>query len=172
LASRLDAVETWKQFAEEAPETEGVFRRRLDATGLGLLATLRRDGFPRISPVEPLVHGGQIWLGMMSRSTKSLDLARDPRCSLHSATADKDVKEGDAKLWGTARAVTDEAVIANYLSGWREVSEFDPSEAPGGFDLWQIELTGASALQLGADGEHLRITVWKPGTPERVVERR
>lgn len=165
-------MKTWTQFEQEAPETEGVFRRRLEKTGLGLLATLRRDGFPRISPVEPLLHGGELWLGMMGGSTKSRDLARDPRCCLHSATEDKNVAEGDAKLWGRARAVTDEAVIADYLSGWKTVSEFDPSEVPGGFDLWQIELTGASTVQLGADGQHLRITVWTPGEPERVVERR
>jgi hypothetical protein len=163
---------TWTQFEKEAPETEGVFRRRLEATGLGLLATLRRDGFPRISPLEPLVHGGEIWLGMMPGSTKSRDLQRDPRCCLHSATEDKDVKEGDAKVWGEGRSVTDPSAIAGYLAGWKTVSEFDPSEAPGGFDLWQLDLTGASAVQLGADGQHLRITVWTPGQPERVVERR
>jgi len=163
---------TWTQFEEEAPETEAVFRRRLEKSGLGLLATLRRDGFPRISPLEPLLHGGEIWLGMMPGSTKSIDLARDPRCCLHSATDDKDVKDGDAKLWAEGRAVTDPAVIADYLSGWKTVSEFDPSEVPGGFDLWKLDLTGASAVQLGTDGQHLRITVWTPGKPERVVERR
>ena len=42
--------------AEEAPLIAEVFVRRHAATGnLCLLATLRSDGYPRVSPVEPRI---------------------------------------------------------------------------------------------------------------------
>lgn len=162
---------TWQQFEEEAPETEAVFRRRLEKTGMALLATLRRDGFPRISPLEPGLRDGELWLGMMGGSTKSLDLQRDPRCCLHSATEDKDLGDGDAKLWGRAVVVTDAAERRTFAQDVQDESGHD-IDAGSGFDLFRFELTGASAIQLGADKEHLRITAWTPGSPERIIERR
>jgi Pyridoxamine 5'-phosphate oxidase len=163
---------TWKEFEAEAPETEAVFRRRLEKTGMGLLATLRRDGFPRISPLEPALRDGELLLGMMGASTKSRDLQRDPRCCLHSATEDKNVADGDAKLWGRAVQITDPDALRRFAGHVKDETGYDVDSQPSGFDLFRLELTGASAIQLGADGQHLRITAWTPGDPERVIERR
>lgn len=163
---------TFDELAAAAPETAEVFRRRLAATGLALLATLRADGFPRISPFEAVIADGDLWLGSMPGSTKSADLRREPRCCVHSATEDKDVKDGDAKLWGRAVEVTSDDDRRRYAAAVREASGYDLDEAPGGFDLFRIDITAASALQVGADGEHLRITRWKAGGREEVVERR
>ena len=103
---------TWTEFATEAPEIADLAEKRLAATGLMMLATIRADGFPRISPMEPVLaddrlalHDGRLWLGMMVDSTKSRDLVRDGRFSLHTATADKTVSHGDVKLWGVATQV-------------------------------------------------------------------
>ncbi len=163
---------TWSEFADAAPETAGIFLRRLEATGMGLLATVRLDGSPRISPLEPGVHDGNLWLGMMGGSTKSRDLQRDPRCCLHSATEDKELKQGDAKLWGRAVQVTDPAELSAFARRVQEQSGFDVEAQPSGFELFWLDVTSASAVQLGADGEHLRITAWEAGGKERVIERR
>lgn len=162
---------TWTQFEEEAPETEAVFRRRLEKTGLALLATIRRDGSPRISPLEPGLRDGELWLGMMGGSTKSRDLERDPRCCLHSATEDKNVADGDAKLWGRAVAVTDVEERRRFAQVVQDESGQDIEAMPSGFDLFRFEPTGASAIQLGDDGQHLRITAWTAGSPERIIKR-
>lgn len=161
----------WKLLETEAPETAAVFRRRLDATGLGLLATIRADGSPRISPLEPLVHDGDVWLGMMPGSLKGADLRRDPRCCLHTATADKDVTDGDAKVWARAVLVTEPADRAAYGAALHDATGHDV-EGFGDFDLFRLDLTGASSLVLGEGGDHLRITTWHPGSPETVTERR
>jgi hypothetical protein len=47
-----------------------------------MLATLRSDGFPRISPMEPRIFEDQLWLPGMPGNTKFRDLARDPRFCL------------------------------------------------------------------------------------------
>ena len=54
-----------------------------------MLGTLRRDGSPRVSPIEVAFHDGRLYVGMMPGSTKSLDVERDPRVSLVTAIADK-----------------------------------------------------------------------------------
>jgi hypothetical protein len=43
----------WEQFARAAPELAAVARSSFVTTRLALLGTLRSDGFPRISPIEP-----------------------------------------------------------------------------------------------------------------------
>lgn len=162
----------WSQFTAEAPETEAVFRRRVTATGLGLLATLRADGFPRISPLEPLIGDDRVWLGMMPGSTKTTDLQRDPRLCLHTATADKEVADGDAKLWGRGVLVgQDDDDRRTYAKAFQAATGHDVEAMPGGFDLYWVELTSASSLVLGDDGQHLRITTWKPGAPETITKR-
>ena len=161
---------TWSQFTDEAPETEAVLRRRIEATGLALLATLRADGAPRISPLEPLLADDRLWLGMMPGSTKVADLQRDPRLCLHTATADKDVADGDAKVFGRAVAA-DDASRGAYATAFEAATGHDVTAMPGGFDLFWVELTGASSLVLGDDHKHLRITTWKPGAPETITKR-
>src|ERR687886_3125309 len=101
----------WKDVASSAPELAALVRARFEATGLGLLATLRRDGSPRISGIEPLFTDDELWLGMMPESRKADDLLRDPRFALHSATEDKQVTHGDARLSGRAVLVEDQATI-------------------------------------------------------------
>ena len=85
---------TWQEFAQQDPELAALGQERLDRHGLVMVATLRKNGFPRISPVEPLFFNGQLYLGMMWRSQKALDLLRDPRCSIHNAVSDRHATEG------------------------------------------------------------------------------
>ena len=43
-----------------------------------LVGTIRKDGTPRISPNEPDFAVGRLFVSMMWRSKKALDLLRDP----------------------------------------------------------------------------------------------
>jgi len=161
-------VTSWAEFAAEAPRIAAVFTRRHRATGhLCLLATLRTDGYPRISPMEPHVFADRLWLPGMPDTTKFRDLVRDPRFCLHSATVDTQVSDGDAKLWGLAHVVSDRAVREQFVESLREDTGLDLRGER--FDLFDTDLTGASAV--GLDDDHLNITVWKPGEPERVVQK-
>ena len=82
----------WSDFARQAPRIAEVFVRRHKATGnLCFLATLRSDGYPRISPMEPRIFEGRLVLVGMPNTLKFRDLARDPRFSLHTATVDTHV---------------------------------------------------------------------------------
>jgi len=166
---------TWTEFSEEAPEIAGLAERRLVATGLMMLATLRRDGFPRISPVEPVIaadrlvlHDGNLWIGMMAESTKSRDLQRDGRCGLHTATADKTVSQGDVKLWGNATMVTDHGTLARFSDDIFESVGY--RFEVGSFDAFDVDLMGASSVSVADDVMYVK--TWKPGKGVTVVEKR
>lgn len=160
---------TWSQFTEEAPSIAALFQRRHQATGnLCMLATLRADGSPRISPIEPMIFDGMLVLAGMPNTRKFDDLARDPRFCLHTATVDTMVTEGDAKLFGTVTDVKDETVHADFARKLFDDSGFDIRGQK--FDHFYVaDLTGASTVETKDD--HLDITVWKPGAGETVVRK-
>ena len=157
----------WKDVASAAPELAQLVRKRFEATGLGLLATLRRDGAPRISGIEPLFTDDELWLGMMPGSRKAEDLLRDARFALHSATVDKQVTEGDARVSGRAVLVEDEANKAAFRTAFRDHTGSDIP--PGDFTLFRADVSELSTIQPG--GDHLNIDHWREGQPARRVER-
>ena len=140
---------SFAELSAAAPDLAAALQRRFDAVGLAFLATLRRDGSPRITGIETT--------GMMPRSRKAEDLLRDPRCALHVASTDKNVKEGDAKLAGRALEVTDAEVKARFPA------------PPGEFHLFRLDITEASFLQPA--GDHLAIDVWTEAGGLRRVDR-
>ena len=160
---------TWQEFAAAAPRIAEIFVRRHAAAGsLCMLATLRADGFPRISPMEPRFFEGTLWIGGMPGTAKFRDLVADPRFALHTATVDTQVTDGDAKVWGTVEDVHDEALHTRFA---------DALYAETGFDLrgqkfdhfFATHLVGAAAVEVG--GGHMDVTVWRNGGPERVVRK-
>lgn len=157
----------WEDFAEEAPRIAEVFARRHAATGnLCLLATLRSDGYPRISPMEPSIFEGQLVLVGMPNTTKFRDLGRDPRFCLHTATVDPYVGEGDAKVWGEAQNLQDEHLHERFAA--KVFDDGGPDLRGQDLDPFYVaDLTSASSIEF-ADGQ-LRVTIWKPGEGERVV---
>ena len=69
----------WNALTREAPRIAEVLVRRHTATGnLCFLATLRSDGSPRISPMEPRIFEGRLVLVGMPNTTKFRDLAQRP----------------------------------------------------------------------------------------------
>lgn len=156
-------MSSWQEVEKAAPELAAAVRERFEAHGLGLVATLRRDGGPRICGIEPLFARGDLWLGMMPESLKAADLRRDPRLALHSATVDKDVTAGDARITGRAEEVADSARRDAYLAALREATGFEP-DALG---LFRVEVTELSFV-LPKDNT-LTISSWREGAGVRVV---
>ena len=157
---------SWAEVEVAAPELAARARARFETTGLGLLATVRKDGSPRICPIEPLFALGEVWLGMMDGARKLADLRRDGRLALHAATIDKRVAEGDAKLAGRALEVTDPALFRSYQDHFRSVN----GEVPEGpFPLFRVDLHELSFLAVG--GDELVIDVWREGAEPFQIRR-
>ncbi len=167
MAAHIGSMTTWGDFEREAPDLAGRVRARFEDTGLALVATLRADGSPRISGWEPLFADGQLWLGSMPESRKIADVRRDPRLTLHNATADKDVARGDTTISGRAVEVTEEGARRDFMASFEESTD---QEVPGPFDLFRVEPQRVSMLMPG--GDHLVIEWWRPGAGVHRVERR
>ena len=157
---------SWRDVDASAPEFARTARALLDAYRHKTLATLRKDGSPRISGIEAEFVDGELWLGGMWRSLKMLDLQRDPRFALHSGTGDVDAAtwKGDAKLAGRAEEVTDPAVLDRFRAG-EEVP-------PGPFHLFRADITEVVVVTLGEPADHIVIQSWRPGRGLRRAERR
>lgn len=148
----------WGEFAAAAPDLAALGLARFDAYGLALIGTLRKDGFPRISPVEPYVVEPELLLGMMWESRKAMDLVRDPRLVVHSVTTNRDGAEGDFKLYGRARALDDEMWRGRYSDATHTRIDWRPPEQ---FHLFAVEIESAGFLIFAPEQYGLR---WAPTT--------
>src|SRR5262245_52413535 len=107
----------WSDLEAAAPEIARLGKERFDQARVALLGTLRRNGSPRISPVEPYLAQGHLLFRAMAWSSKTRDLLRDPRCVLHSAITDPDSGEGELKLYGRA-CQADDQIRKSCRDGW------------------------------------------------------
>jgi hypothetical protein len=145
---------SWSEVEAEAPELAALARGFLDAHKHKTLATLRRDGSPRISGTEMEFVGPDVCFGSMWRAVKALDLLRDPRFALHSGSADPSEWKGDAKLAGRAEELDDPEVKAA-MTG-----EGGPS---GPWHLFRCDVTELVVVRLGEPADHLVIESWHEG---------
>ena len=132
------------------PEFAVRVRRLFDVRKHKTLATLRRDGSPRISGIEAEFADGELWLGMMPGSLKAADLRRDPRLALHSPTQDPPKEDpeawpGEAKLAG--RAV--------------EVADLQQPDRPS--HRFRVDVTEVVLTRVGEPPDHLVIESWHQG---------
>ena len=144
---------SWSGFELAAPDLAARVRERLDAHGHKTLATLRRDGSPRISGTETELSAGELWIGSMWEARKALDLRRDPRFALHSGSDEPPGWTGDAKLAGVAEEV---------------------AGPPGAqrSHRFRLELLEVSVVGLTPERDALEISVWTPGEGVRTFVRR
>ena len=148
----------WGDVAAADEELANRVRRCFAIRKHATLATLRRDGAPRISGTEVAFDDddGEVYLGMMPGSLKALDLRRDPRLAIHCPTEDTPEADptswlGDAKLAGLGVEVT------------------DPAPADGSH-RFRIDITEVVLTTVG--GDHLVIRSWHPGRGVEMRERR
>ena len=82
---------TWVQFAVSNPSLAKIGEDLLFQYGVGLafLATVRKDGAPRLHPVCPVLSNTGLYILVMPKSPKKWDLLRDGRYSLQSFPQDR-----------------------------------------------------------------------------------
>ena len=114
--------------------------------------------------MEPRFLEGQLVLVGMPNTQKFRDLERDPRFSLHTATVDTYVREGDAKLWGQVRNVQDAGLHARFAQDLFDESGLDlRNEKLDPFFV--ADLVGAASVEF-VDGQ-LTLTTWTASGEER-----
>lgn len=143
---------SWAEFQASSPALAGKGEERFDKSGLILLATIRKDGRPRLSPVEPVITDGRLYLGMMWQSTKALDLLRDPRCLVHNTVTNRNGTEGEFKVYGTARPVGDADDRERYCQALFAKIDWRPEGEE--WHLFDIDVDEAVFQQFGVPPEN------------------
>jgi len=154
----------WMEFQERAPEMAAMGLERFRRSGVVLIATLRKDGSPRISPVEPFFISDQLLLGMMWHSMKALDLRRDARCVIHSAVTNAEGKEGEFKLRGKAIELNEEG----YYQTIRERWGVQPSTC---LHVFSVDIESASFIAYDIGKGEMIVKQWDPQRGLREMRR-
>lgn len=147
---------SWTEIERETPELAERARAFLMGRTHRTIATLRRDGAPRISGTEMRIADGELWFGSMWRSHKALDLLRDPRFSLHSGSEDPPAWAGDATVSGTAVEVNPARIEAIFGQA-----------PPGPSHLFRADIVELTLVTLGDPADHLVLESWVAGRGTR-----
>ncbi len=157
----------WDEFERGCPEIAAIARERFQRDQLVMLATIRGDGSPRISPCEVDLAVGRLFLGMMWRSKKALDLLRDPRIVVHSVTCDRSGTDGDVKLYGRVLDERQPEVRYAFREAIRARIDWAPDEPE--FHLFSLDVESAAYIVFGESGYAI---AWDPkrGLRRRAVQ--
>jgi hypothetical protein len=151
----------WDDLTNAQPRLAEHARRRLLSPGVLLIGTVRRDGTPRISPVEPFVLDGRLLLSMLWQSRKAADLLRDPRILVHSIVTSRDGGDGEVKLRGTAPPVEDRTVQQRYAEAVGETLGWHP--VVGRFHLFEVDVEHVVTFRYDDATGDQYVASWPPG---------
>ena len=108
---------TWAEFEQAAPEQAALGRELLKKYELAYLATVRKNGAPRVHPVCPVIAGGRLFVATAPESPKRFDLLRDGRYAMHFLPGDNDT---ECYVTGQAQRIEDEETRAMVVAAGRE----------------------------------------------------
>src|SRR5512147_1616230 len=97
---------SWNILETQAPEMAEFGRIRFQG-GVAYLATLRKDGSPRLHPFTPIIGEGHFFVFMEPTSPKGHDLRRDGRFAIHCSVTDTSGESGEVILTGKAKLIQD-----------------------------------------------------------------
>ena len=153
---------TWTQFERQEPALAAVGRGQFYQHGLGLgfLATVRKDGGPRVHPVCPVISAAGLHV-LILPGPKLGDLRRDGRYSLHSemfgppreddgfAVTGRAAEETDRGTWEVVR----DQVIADFGRLWPDYEKLT---------LFELSLASCLLTLTQPDGSFAKgPTIWK-----------
>jgi hypothetical protein len=151
----------WADVEAQQPRLAVLGRQRLGGPGVVLVGTLRKDGTPRISPVEPFFWRGDLWLPMLFDSLKARDLTGDPRVLVHNIVTSRDgTTDGEFMLRGRAELEVDARLNEEIASAIAAELPWQPEA--GKFHLFRVDVDQVASIRWG-DHNDQYLTRWPPG---------
>jgi hypothetical protein len=147
---------SWSDFAGASPRLAADVRALMELYGqcFGYLATIRRDGGPRLHPVSPVIAEGGLFC-FVTLSPKRRDLERDGRYALHAYPADH--SHDEAYLTGRARAVSDDLRRHRLARLYRAAPDVD-------WKLFEFDIDVAMVTHREHVGEPAEHHIWHAST--------
>lgn len=121
---------SWSMLEEKNPELAAFGSARLHGQ-VAYLATVRKDGSPRVHPLTPIIGQGHLFVFMEPTSPKGHDLRRDGRYALHCTVSDTSGASGEFSITGQAQLIDNPEVRALAV----QLAPYSPAE------LW-LDWTG------------------------------
>ena len=108
---------TWEEFSASSPTLAGIGEGLLFQYGVGLafLATVRKDGSPRLHPVCPVLSNKRLFVLVQPDSPKRWDLQRDGRYALQSFPQDRPDSE-EFYISGKAAIIEDPGIFESVFT--------------------------------------------------------
>ena len=126
---------SWQSLEDEQPDLAAFGAERLNGQ-VAYLATVHKDGSPRVHPMTPIIGQGHLFVFMEPTSPKGHDLQRDGRYAIHCSVGDTSGASGEFIVMGRAHLVNDPELrtlavrLASYTPAERYILfEFDIESA-------------------------------------------
>jgi len=145
---------SWNELAAGSPEM-AEFGEKCFASEVAYLATVKKDGAPRVHPVTPIIGEGRLFLFMESTSPKGHDLQRDGRYALHCSVADSGGGQGEFLISGTAQLIESDATRSIAVKH----ASYTPSDK---YILFELAIDTAFSTEYDDDGTPNRARWEKP----------
>lgn len=156
----------WADLEAAAPELAARGRELIDRFRFVYIATLRRDGSPRISAVEARIAGGELAMSMIPGTFKARDLLRDARLAVNVPLEHPDDPNEEFKLRGRALEVRDTELKEAVATAIEDTSGWRP---PPDWHVFSVDISHAASI-VWSEGV-MRMSRWSPDEGVREVER-
>jgi hypothetical protein len=143
---------SWRYLEEQQPELAVFGAERLHGK-VAYLATIRKDGSPRVHPVTPIIGQGHLFVFMEPTSPKGHDLQRDGRYAIHCSVSDTNGASGEFIMTGRAHLIDDPALRA--LAA--RLASYAPADR---YILFEFDVESAASTTYPDDQPMRRF--WKP----------
>jgi hypothetical protein len=150
-----DAMYHWANFEAAAALLAAQGRELIERFRFVLVGTIRRDGTPRISPVEAHIVRGHMMLVMIPGTLKARDLLHDPRVLLNSPITHPGDPNMEFKLRGRVIEIRDQALRLATADAIEAASGRRP---PDGWHFFSIDIEDAAFLEW--QGGEMHLTRW------------
>lgn len=128
---------SWRSLEVQQPELAAFGVERLNGK-VAYLATIRKDGSPRVHPMTPIIGDGHLFVFMEPTSPKGHDLERDGRYAIHCAVSDNSGASGEFVVAGQARLIHDPELRALAV----RLSSYVPADR---YILFEFDVTSAAS---------------------------
>lgn len=135
---------SWKTFEAESPEIAEFAKARLHSK-VAYLATIRKDGSPRVHPFTPIIGEGHLFIFMEPTSPKGNDLRRDGRFAIHCSMTDTSGESGEVILTGKAKFIEDSDLRALAV----RICPYKPAER---YILFEFDIETATTAEYPDEG--------------------
>ena len=134
---------SWKCLEDEQPDLAAFGAQRLNGK-VSYLATVRKDGSPRVHPMTPIIGQGHLFVFMEPTSPKGHDLQRGSRYAMHCAVTDDSGASGEFTITGQAHLVDNLELRALAVS----LASYTPADR---YILFEFDLETAASTTYPGD---------------------